>query len=403
MMSLRVLLLAAGAAAGLAGGLDASGSCATSPLLSALSCTEMRPAAPQLEANNTTLLDPDAVWEGPHSCAGVFCVYSNWAFAAGKGVVVISTARSAEAIAKLPAFRSVATRFTSHDDLFRLTEVPGKGLGLVAQRPIRRGLPIMARSPTVIAHRRIVDELSQDEQERLLEAAVARLPGATRTTFLAQMGHFGGHRIRDIIFTNSFELGLPVEDGHHFANFPEASRFNHDCRPNVAFYMDADLTHRTHVVRDIAAGEELTISYVNAFRVRAVRQARAERSWGFGCTCAHCSLPAPLANASDNRLFRIYEIETELADWKSKIDADAIELLMSLYAQERLLESHAADAYTLAALNYNALGREVLAVKYALLSLEQGVLENGPAAPDVAAMVSLLEAPRSHWSWRKRG
>lgn len=197
---------------------------------------------------------------------------------------------------------------------------------------------------------------------------------------------------------------------------------------SVAFYIDSHLTHYTHAVRAIQAGEELTISYVDSFRARSVRQARAQRSWGFPCTCAHCTLPTPLANSSDNRLWRIYEIEQALADWKAHLpgytasrhaglsdspsrDApsaavvvglDTLELLVSLYAQEGLLESHAADAYTLVALNYNAFGRDQLAVKYALLSLEQGLLENGPESLDVGAMITLVQDPKAHWSWRKR-
>ncbi len=149
-------------------------------------------------------------------------------------------------------------------------------------------------------------------------------------------------------------------------------------------------------------GEELTISYVDAFRVRSVRQDRARRSWGFTCTCAHCSLPAPLANASDNRLSRMYELEQALIHPTGPVPDDAVELLTSLYAQERLLESHAADAYTLAALYYNSMGWEGLATKYALLSLEQGLLESGPEGLDVRGMVDLLEDPRRHSSWGRR-
>ena len=168
------------------------------------------------------------------------------------------------------------------------------------------------------------------------------------------------------------------------------------------YYVGADLRHNTHAVRDIAAGEELAISYLDSFRVRQVRQDRARQSWGFGCTCPHCSLPAALANASDNRLSRIYEVENSLGNWEVPVEEDAVELLLSMYAQERMDASHGGDAYTLAALNYNAFGREQLAVKYALLALEQSLLENGAASPYIRSMLQLLEDPRKHWSWRKR-
>ncbi len=171
---------------------------------------------------------------------------------------------------------------------------------------------------------------------------------------------------------------------------------------SVVYYTDSSLRHTTHAVRDIRPGEELTISYVDSFRVRAVRRERALRSWGFSCACAHCSLPAPLANASDNRLYRMYELERHLSHPTSPVAEDAVDLLLSLYSQERMADSHAADAYTLAALYYSSMGWENLAVKYALLSLEQGLLETGPEGLDVRAMVSFLEDPTRHSSWRRR-
>ena len=41
------------------------------------------------------------------------------------------------------------------------------------------------------------------------------------------------------------------------------SRLNHDCAPNLGYYFDsATMELRVTAVRDIAPGEELTISYV---------------------------------------------------------------------------------------------------------------------------------------------
>lgn len=38
---------------------------------------------------------------------------------------------------------------------------------------------------------------------------------------------------------------------------------NHDCRPNVDYRFDPKtLTQRTAAIRDIAEGEELTLSYI---------------------------------------------------------------------------------------------------------------------------------------------
>lgn len=172
----------------------------------------------------------------------------------------------------------------------------------------------------------------------------------------------------------------------------------------MAFYInDSDMRHYTHAVRDIQPGEELTISYVNSLSSRQVRQDRAHRNWGFGCTCTHCSLPAHLVRSSDNRLGKIWEIEQQMSHWNGvKIDEDMIELLITLYRQEQLDHSHGSNAYRLAALNYNSLGMEEEAVEYAKLAEAQLLLEKGPLSKNLAVMRELLREPKAHWSWGRR-
>ncbi|KAK2041373.1 SET domain-containing protein [Colletotrichum somersetense] len=407
-------------------------SCAASPLLpdSQIACGKgaiLRPEAPALgrlaAANGTADPPPpkeqkkkkdiwrsDEGWLGPHACAGVYCSYSRPSFAGGRGIVLVTTPFSAEEASRLPAFATEPTAGEGDGGLFRVVEMPGKGLGLVANQPIRRGQRIMAHPPAVVVHRRFVDDIDPEEQYRVFEDAAARLPEAAREAFMAQMGQAAaahrstGQRVHDILHTNSFELGLNIRDGHHFGNYPEVSRFNHDCRPNVAFYIDdSDLRHYTHAVRDIQPGEELTISYVDSLSARVVRQDRARRNWGFGCSCAHCSLPEPFVRASDQRLVRMWEVEQQLSHWNGEaVDEDMIEGLVGMYRQEGLDGSHGGDAFRLAALNYNSLGMEAEALGYARLAEEQLLLEKGPAARQVGDMRDLMRDPKAHYSWRRR-
>ncbi|KAL3468833.1 hypothetical protein BJX99DRAFT_242626, partial [Aspergillus californicus] len=61
------------------------------------------------------------------------------------------------------------------------------------------------------------------------------------------------------------------------------------CIPNIHFAYNPELRKETfHAIRDIAAGEELTIMYINGTnRTRSQRQAELNR-WGFQCTCLAC-------------------------------------------------------------------------------------------------------------------
>lgn len=170
----------------------------------------------------------------------------------------------------------------------------------------------------------------------------------------------------------------------------------------MAFYIDQDLVHRTHAIRDILPGEELTISYLDSFKPRSARQLRAKVSWGFECTCPQCRLPKSEADASDARLDAIYHVESQLADFNNKnVTPDMVEELMRLYKEERL-EVKMADAYTIAALNYNQFGMTDMAKEYATLSIEQGLLEHGPRAPDIGVMQKLIQDPTKHWSYNRR-
>lgn len=227
------------------------GSCAASPLLPdyQLSCsrnsilTSGAPVLGKVAANGTTKQQPkkdiwrsDEGWHGPHSCAGAYCAYSRPSFANGRGIVLVSTAYNAEEASHLPAFANPSIDGEGDSELFRVVEMPGKGLGLVAKQLIRRGQRIMAHPPAIVVHRRFIDDIDLKGQYRLFADAAAQLPEATKKTFMDQMGQSGnhestGHKVHDIMHTNSFELGLGIKDGHHFGNYPEVSRYNHDCRP----------------------------------------------------------------------------------------------------------------------------------------------------------------------------
>ncbi|KAF3769345.1 histone-lysine N-methyltransferase activity protein [Cryphonectria parasitica EP155] len=387
----------------------------------------------ELSSDNDT--SADFGWTGPHACEGVYCVYTNSLFAGGRGIAIISDGHTANALANLPIFIDLSSsaaeslvktaKVNMQSQNVETRDIPGKGRGLVPTRPIHRGEQILAYTPVLVIHRAFVDDLSREQQLRLLRDAIHRLPTATRTVFWKQLGQtheVGDDDILDIVMNNSFNLPLQLpgetNSASFIGNFPEVSMYNHDCRPNVAFHLESGLIHRTHAVRKsvpIQPGEELSISYVDSFRARDVRRARTKQNWGFECTCAQCMLPSALVNASDHRLWRIYEVETALrldmtvetvdhqkSSDQSMGDLDAVELLISLYEQERLLESHGSSTYQVAALYYNAHGRRELAIKYALLALEAGIVEDGARSRNVEELVSLLENPESHWSWGRR-
>ncbi|KAG7375448.1 SET and MYND domain-containing protein 3 [Phytophthora boehmeriae] len=69
--------------------------------------------------------------------------------------------------------------------------------------------------------------------------------------------------------------------------FPEGALFNHDCDPNcVVSFCGQQMQVRT--VRDVEAGEELTVSYIELLQPTHARREELKNSYFFECACARC-------------------------------------------------------------------------------------------------------------------
>lgn len=163
-------------------------------------------------------------WDGPEQCVAEFCVYSNRHVA--DGMALITTARNAHLAAHYPI---AAATGGVEPTAFYEAEVPGKGIGLIANRTIRKGETIMQRVPVLLVQWTPHFDLDPALRDHMYQAAVARLPEASRRRFLRQTGD----TLYDKTERNSFRMS--VDGGHeqsaHLGVFPDASRFNHDCRP----------------------------------------------------------------------------------------------------------------------------------------------------------------------------
>ena len=168
-------------------------------------------------------------WDGPSHCLDDYCVFSNRHFA--DGITLLTTKDNADRLAAA----AISTLPATDSTRFHVTEVPGKGLGLVANTTIRRGERIMEKLPTALVHRKLVEWTGDKEAAfRAFDAAVMKLPAPRRRAYMRQAVHSNRHKVSDILFTNSFMMDIGGPDGHHSGNYPEVARFNHDCRPKSA-------------------------------------------------------------------------------------------------------------------------------------------------------------------------
>ncbi|KAI6340522.1 hypothetical protein MCOR25_011224 [Pyricularia grisea] len=375
----------------------------------AVSGNSARPKTPNPTDDAPAQPDPTAAataqsWDGPHGCVGAYCVFANPNFGNG-GIVLVTTKGNAKRVKALrPDTATTTNKGKNAKRPFRAQAIAGKGIGLVAKQPITRGELVMAETPAILVHKLALEEPT-DIYFPGLELAVSKMTPATRKTFMAQgtQGDFqGAMGIMDRLFTNSFQMalsgvGADNKAGFHYGNFPNVSKLNHDCRPNMVFHIDNNLVHRTHAVRDIQPGEELTISYVDQMDPARDRQARTRSSLGFVCGCAHCSLSAAEAAASEGRVQRIKKLERSLgralegvglSSGEAKKKVAMVEELLSLYQIERL-ESKISGAWTRAARIYEKAGEIELAKNFAALAAKGLEMEHGKSFPEIESMKRL--------------
>lgn len=88
--------------------------------------------------------------------------------------------------------------------------------------------------------------------------------------------------------------GLPGEHQTGTAAFLLASMFNHSCEPNLAVTWPGNsAVVEMRAARDIAPGEQLTISYIDETLPRAQRQEALRFAYGFACGCPSCREQGP--------------------------------------------------------------------------------------------------------------
>ncbi|KAK3361787.1 hypothetical protein B0T24DRAFT_95968 [Lasiosphaeria ovina] len=365
-----------------------------------------------------------------------FCAFTHRGFAAGEGIALITTPARILVLGSqppldIPASQSDSSPSSNTDtDGVDYTDalITGKGVGLVAVRPIRAGRRLAMRTastPAVMVDDRAFTGLRRDDLAALLAQAIVALPEPHQARFLnlsatasdGDKDDSGLARVFRIFATNAFKTtvklgadaavaaGVPSgpEAGIDFhSTFTEVSRLNHECSPNLGYYFDSvTLSHKVYAVRDILPGEELTISYVDVIQPRSVRNERLHTTWSFTCSCPRCTAEAHVVAESDDRVAHMLQLRRELDDYSASATPEKAELLVTLYELEGL-EVRIYEAYYRAALEWNGVGDATRAMKYARLCLDKGLSLRGPDRPFIDSMRGLISSPTEHWSWRFR-
>ncbi|OCB88632.1 SET domain-containing protein [Sanghuangporus baumii] len=195
---------------------------------------------------------------------------------------------------------------------YEIREIEGKGRGMIATRDIKVKELIIRERPVLMTPAKTyytrsslksrwleIDKkllqflywLEQEDREKVVQLHNCKPPeecgplaGIVRTNALA--ASFSGSEVCE--YYSSICLNMCL--------------INHSCAPNAYYsFEEKDVTFSVMAQKDIAAGEEITISYIDGFMPRAARQAELKLKYCFTCACSLCSKPDAESAASDER------------------------------------------------------------------------------------------------------
>lgn len=291
---------------------------------------------------------------------------------------------------------SVVPGLTTTERPFCIRNAPGKGLGWFAATEISKGTRLLSETPlfTFPKHGGMGSELMIGRQ-------VQRLNESQRTAFYALHNIHGGRHTRElgIARTNALPLGVDASEGGIFL---EASRINHSCRHNAQNTWNSETGQITiHVMRDVEAGEEITISYLAESATYAAAQAHLRSVFGFACACERCSLPEPERARSDARLNKIAQLDEQIGVGVG-IVATPLAYLRHAHEMKRLMDEEGIQDARVARLYYDAFqiaianGDEARAKVFAERAHAMRVITEGHDSPDTARMKAYAERPAGY-------
>ncbi|KAG6293350.1 hypothetical protein E4U09_003029 [Claviceps aff. purpurea] len=229
----------------------------------------------------------------------------------------------------------------SNNFLYSLKDVPGKGKGLVATRKLPKGTRIIAERPLIT----MPSEMDEEARRKFILQEVNALSEDQRRAFLSLHNI---HRFDDdadqylgIWSTNSLQITKfdGLQDGQRREGiFLEASRINHDCENNAFYHWNNNIKrHTVHAIRDIDAGEEITLSYVDYLQSRERRKRTLKDYYDFTCSCGLCSLPDKQSRQHYRKLEQIVRLHQPYLQCGEKDFAKSpLKVLGYLHSRARL-------------------------------------------------------------------
>ncbi|KAI0090417.1 SET domain-containing protein [Irpex rosettiformis] len=257
------------------------------------------------------------------------------------------------------AFTSQTVKFEvnieEHEETFYVQQVPNKGQGIVAARPILRGEYLFSEPPlftlsTSPTNSQILGALAKCTREE--QCQYFALANSYRTKLLPALAIYETNFL--LLGRGSLQPDAKQQDTAGI--FILGSRFNSSCTPNVSKVWDElrrVMVFRT--LRDVVEGEELCFNYCDVLATREQRQKELTLDFGFDCVCDACRLEDEKVAESDRRRSSIARLFDEVGccGKEPTLGIRKIHLALRMLKEESLVHYEASfcyDAYQLCVL-----------------------------------------------------
>ncbi|KAA1110503.1 hypothetical protein PGT21_023417 [Puccinia graminis f. sp. tritici] len=362
---------------------------------------DVSPTIPQMEPFKNGFLKSNCSRNPLDIDPEPFCIFLNTKVNQGMGIVIISKKSVFEAsLPKLDFSTELPVPST-----IKIVKMPEKGgAGAVASQDLKRGQTVgKVRAVALFPHDQSL--WGNEFGKRFYRQAIELLPHRTQDV-IASLHATGMEETKEEFIANALKQNTfgthlnPASPIVYTALVLEpAVRFNHDCRPNVGYYIDHD-TQSIHMTafRQILAGEELTISYRASELTRKMRQDSLSANYGFQCSCSHCQMSSEEGKKSDGRVLRLLQLQNIHSTGVEWLSIEEVTELIKICERENLPYSMI-NANYIAAQVYNAHGRTQEASDFAKKAKRDGLMYVGPMWKDLEEAQILIDSPQKHNSY----
>lgn len=167
------------------------------------------------------------LWARGDACQSLgsteLCSFTNPSFNGGFGLSLVTSPERLEELLLMPSLIQSTTKrpYTQAAQSYHDEVIPGKGIGLVASRPIAAGELILARTPAVLVDEDGFGGLGEGPLKHLLVQAIGALPQEHRTQYMNLSTHGDvnsyDERVYQVFAKNNYRTRITNTNDFHAA------------------------------------------------------------------------------------------------------------------------------------------------------------------------------------------